>query len=401
MSWLKSVSALALVTTVSVGHAQSAAPAPVAETAPASGMATGDAAAAAVAQNAITFDSARGWNAARYYVIGRWIAADRVEWLGSRGNSRVLFADAACSLSGPDDVKVIRNREVDKSLENAEVVQQGEWIAIEVSPSVQAEDIGIESIANDDCLGSMSLKYSWTKGTGEVQPLTFYSPSASFFGYDITFTEPATEVRTESDIQMDLMMGVWQAKVPNAVETANKTLIMSPTAVARGEWMPTQEHWGLALSFEQGVANFGGVENQSALYSDWAIGGFGEYVLSIADAFQSRVYLRYHQHLGDDASAVPTLAPANKVARYLTMTLSNQLYFSRRWLVGMDIDYGPSLRLAGRGINQGMIGVSVRAGYRITSFLFFIVEGGYRAYTGDNILDESVVIGQAGVRLEL
>jgi hypothetical protein len=348
----------------------------------------------------MAFETLRPWTAGRWYVVGQWVSADRIEWLGSKGGTRMQSKNK-CFTSQGKDAKIFRNKDVDPSLAQAEILSSESWVAIEVSPSVQAEEFNLDT-GRADCPVKFSVSYQWTKGGGQLQPLLFLQPSGNrFYGFDIAINQTDLDSASQSDIQMDLLMGVWSAKFPNASSSANQSLTMVPTAVARGEWLPMKKHWGLQLALEQTVANFGGVSGQSALYSDWTVGTFGEYFLPALDAIQLRGSLKLHQHLGDDSSNVPTIASPNKRAQNLIIGFTSNFYFAQRWMFGLDVDYAPNLKLAGRGVKQGLLGTQARAGYRVNNFMSILVEGGYRAYKAVGYSNESLTMVQAGIRIEL
>jgi len=177
---------------------------------------------------------------------------------------------------------------------------------------------------------------------------------------------------------------------------------MAPIAMARGEWLfPYWRNIGGALSLSQTVANFGGIQDQNALYSDWAAEVFYQGMMAISDGLQLRASMGYHQHLGDDNSDVPTIAAPNKNAQFLTFGLLANLYFAKKWFTGLHIDYGMKGAMSGSGAKQGLMEGIFSLGRRVSSTMFLIGGLQYRAYTAEGYDAETLKSLTMGIRLEL
>jgi hypothetical protein len=205
-----------------------------------------------------------------------------------------------------------------------------------------------------------------------------------------------------ADVQLDLLLGFWKANFNNATSPAVKSLNMAPVAVARGEWLlPFFRDMGLQIILEQSVASFGGADKQSVLLSDWSMNAFYQRILPIKDGLQLRASVGYRQHLGDDNRDVPTLVDNNRNAKYVVVGGTANLYFARRWLLGGDFTYGLPSAMAGRGVKQSFMEGLGRIGFRMTSSLLLLMEGGYRTYRVESDQDDTMLEFQGGIRLEL
>jgi hypothetical protein len=66
----------------------------------------------------------------------------------------------------------------------------------------------------------------------------------------------------------------------------------------------------------------------------------------------------------------------------------------------MDLDWALPGSLAGRG-SSTLLDVTARGGLRLTSFLYFLSELGYRVQGIEGAQSESLLRFQAGIRLDL
>ena len=356
----------------------------------------------------MNFRTFKKWVAGRWYVVGHWTAPDTIEWLGSPP-TKILYPNDSCT-SDPGPGKFARNKMRDKTLDQAEILRgEDGWFLIEVSPSVASEEFlvlpasqsTVDPETKPDCLARTPISYAWSKGRGSVRPLLFLNPQSNrFFKKEISVAVPEDE-DAEADIQLDLLLGYWKASLPNASASAKRSLNLAPTAVVRGEWLPLKTSWGLTLSLEQTVTNFGGATGQNALFSDWVVGTFFEKYFPFLDSFQVRLGGQYRQHLADDSTDVSSLATPNKNGKYLIGTGTLNLYFAKRWLVGGDLELGFPSSMAGRGVKQSYLSGAGRAGFRVTSSVILLLEGGFRSYKAVGFSHESIVYGQLGVRLDL
>ena len=353
----------------------------------------------------LSFTTQKNWDAGRWYAVGKWVQGNGIRWLGGDAATRVDLPAECIAKESPFAGTIERNVHRDESLKSAEVLTSGEWIAIELSPNVQEEEFTVKGPTfsnNPNCHARMNLAYAWSKDGGKVTPLLLLSAKGSrFYGYEVNMDPPAKESGETADITLDLMLGFWPGKIPSAGADSKKTLNFAPVATVRGEWLPLKQYWGIILGLEQTVASFGGVANQKALFSDWQIGTFGEGFLPVADSLQLRGGLRYRQHLADDSLQAPSLLSANKDARYIVASGTANLFFGGQWLVGFDAEYGLPGELAGRHVKQSFLNGVGRLGFRTSTFLYIIFEGGYRAYQVKGAPTESVTMAQLGIRLDL
>ncbi len=207
----------------------------------------------------------------------------------------------------------------------------------------------------------------------------------------------SSSVEENKDIQLELFMGYWMATMPNTKSTSPVTMHMLPTAVARGEWSPYVEEWGLYLNLEQTITSFS-KGSEKAFYSDWSAGLFIEEYLTVG--WQTRISIGHRQHLADDLSNAPIIAYENKDFRVFTVQLLSNYYFPGRWMIGVDIEYGIPGRLSGRGRTQSLLGLNSRIGYKLSKHLYFLSEIGHRTYQTSFIKPESMLISQCGMRLD-
>jgi hypothetical protein len=155
----------------------------------------------------------------------------------------------------------------------------------------------------------------------------------------------------------------------------------------------------LTLSLEQTLRSFGGALGQSVLFSDWFVGAFYQYIFPFG--LQARAYVKYHEHLADQGSYYFTTAAPSSYAKNLLFGMTANYYLPGRMLIGMDAEFGLPNDMAGRGAAQSLLVGMGRIGYRATSFLLLLVEGGYRIYKSEGYKPESLLMTQAGIRLEL
>jgi len=359
--------------------------------------------AAATKVTVLNFQSEKPWQAARWYAIGRWIHPNGIQWLGANTITNVNLPAECFETSNP----TIHIAERIGGNSASETLSFNEWIALELSPAVANEELNIKtskSSQHPHCQTKTHVAYKWSAKDGAIAPLLMLSPQGSqFYKHEINITPKASTTSESTDIQMEFFAGIWRTTLGNASEGAKQNLLLSPTTIARGEWLPQKKHWGLKLELEQTVASFAGAEGQKATFSDWQVAAFGEaYLLSwnFFDAIQFRGGFGYRQHLADDSNAVPSLLTANKDARYLILSGAINIY-SELWIYGVDFDYGPPSTMAKRGVTQSYWNTRGRIGYRTSSILMLMLEGGLRSYKTKDFADEQLMALQMGIRLEL
>ncbi len=372
----------------------------------------------ALAQNSevvskISFESEKRWEAARWYAIGRWVAPNRIQWVGG-GQSLLEFSSATC-LSKENYVgQIVRSQNSSKQDEVLEVFQQKDFFALELPTDLSKEKLKVTSgqkLKVDlqiPCEIEIEVQYAWVKtqpSETKVSPLVFLSPTRNlYFGYEFEILIPNVKPEGLADVQLDILGGYARAKFPSVASTGVCDLNLFPVARARGEWLPFTHYWGMNLSLEQVMASWGGAKtdagNQSALYSDWSLGTFLEDFYPVFDSIQVRLGLSYLEHSGDDNPLIPTLLPANKNAAFLVGTLTTGIYFSDRWLLGGDFTYGPPVNFKGNG-KQSYLSVLGRVGMRVTGFLFLLSETGFKTYTTSGSPSDSVIQAHVGIRLDL
>jgi hypothetical protein len=355
----------------------------------------------------LVFNSARPWTAARWYVLGQWIGPNRVKWLGG-GQSAFKFPNVTClDAKNPNGDFERISEPNDSVVDDIEILKSKDFFAIEVPTSQVSEKFYVKTgkilpEGDHSCRIEIELKYSWLQGPGDVRPLIFLSPQKNkYFGYEIHLEPPTEKPDSVADISMDLMFGYTYAKVPNAFDDASKTLHLAPMAKARGEWVPFKEYFGMSLSLEQTMASWGGVADQQGLFSDWSIGSFVEVFLPVFDAVQIRGSANYYEHLADDNVATATFSPLIKVSKYFTVKGLVNLYFADQWFLGGELEYAIPGKMAGVGVSQSMLGITGRLGLRVTSFMFFILEGDMRNYKAEGTQTETTLQSYLGIRLDL
>ena len=105
--------------------------------------------------------------------------------------------------------------------------------------------------------------------------------------------------------------------------------------------------------------------------------------------------------MADQGSYYDTMASVNQHAKNLILGITANQYFAKRWMTGVDLEYGLSNHMAGRTVDQSYLSYSVRAGYRLTNFMLMIGELGMRNYKASGYDTESLVMTNLGIRLEL
>lgn len=382
----------------------------------------------------ISFDTRRFWSESRWYAIGHWVTPDTIRWIGG-SDMKVQFPRVDCTLPEngdslivrPQDLKVDANANPDKKKQpiNREVLNKRGWVAIEGSPNVAEENFEIRSNRYKEmpeCVSRVRINYGWKGQKTEVKPLLFLKPTDYFFGYEITLYAPEKPER--ANIQLDLMIGYWNGSFPNAkvsataaakrasdqlttptladYPAAKKKIHLAPAAVSRGEWLvPFEKRIGLTLGIEQSLLSFGGVDFQRVLISDWFMGAFFQQILPGLDGLQFRVFMKYHEHLTDQGTVYETMLDVNRQAKNLIVGSTLNHYFGRRWLLGADFEYGFPNAMAGRGVDQSYMAYYGRVGFRLTTFLLMIAEGGFRNYKAAGYPTEKLLQANGGIRLEL
>ncbi len=380
----------------------------------------------------ISFDSIRYWKESRWYAIGEWITSDTIRWMGGK-ETKIKFPRPECAVASEFNVLVRPEDYVEKAVDptkkkkqlNREILSRGQWLAIEVNADVESENFEVRSPIfkdNPDCKAPVKFAYGWKGAATELKPILFIKPKDYFYGHEVTLYVPEKPER--ANIQLDLYLGYWKGTFPNAqinpgvsatdaVEIAagqrssaraapSKSISFIPTAVSRGEWLlPMQKRIGLTLALEQSLLSFGGVSGQSMLISDWFAGAFYQQIIPALDGLQARLFFKYHEHLADQGNTYFTMAEPNRQAKNLIVGATLNHYFARRWLLGADFEYGIPNRMAGRGVTQAVMAYSGRLGYRLTTFMLLIAEGGFRNYKAEGYLTEKVLQTNLGIRLEL
>lgn len=373
----------------------------------------------------ISFDSLRYWRDSRWFVIGEWVGADSIRWVGGK-TTKFKFPRAECgapeepsTLVRPEDY-VAKIEPGKKKPLNHEILHNRNWVAVEVSYSVESETFVVRSARfkdNPDCKAPVKFEYGWKGEPTELKPILFLKPKDFFFGHEIILYVPEKPER--ANIQLDLYLGYWRGSFPNAkISTAeaaeiaagrkparkapSKSITFVPTAISRGEWLlPMQKHIGFTLSLEQSLMSMGGVSGQPVLFSDWTVGTFFQQIIPAFDGLQYRLFAKYHEHLADQGTAYSTMADANRQAKNLILGTTLNHYFARRWLLGADFEYGFPNRMAGRGVTQGYMAYSGRLGFRMTTFMLIVGEVGFRNYKAEGFETEKVLQSNLGIRLEL
>lgn len=352
----------------------------------------------------LRWNSAKIWRTSRWYVVGRIERDATVRWLD--GQVSPVSWEQRCSRNilqsaTAGEVQIERGPQGPDGLE---VLRSGDWLAIEVNPAYLTEEfkVGIKSGTGDVlCSGTLNLSYIWDAGRGNARPLLFVSANDNlYYGHQLSINSDDLEER--ADVQIDLLLGISSNSFPNASGAAKKSLIFAPNAIARGEWLiPSLNSWGMFGSLRQRVASFGGAANQDALYSDWSTRLFYQRFLRWKDGLQLRASLGFLQHLADDNRDLPTVSVINRKAQYFVASMLAQLYFSRRWFMGLEMQYGLPNQMAGRGTTQSYLGGLTRIGIRATPSMFLIGELEYQTYQAKGISAETQLGAQFGLRLEL
>lgn len=365
----------------------------------------------------ISFDSLRIWKDARWYAIGHWEGPNLIRWLGGKETSYAMpkpecsLPEAYPSFVRPENFEEKRVDGQKKSL-NREVMHKREWFAIELNPAIESENFEIRSPRfkeMPECRTEVRFNYGWQKPTA-LKPLLFLKTKDYFFGHEITIYAP--EKPQKANIQLDLFIGLWKGTFPSAkvnpnFASANKpapktSLLFIPTAVSRGEWiLPGQKRFGLMLALEQTLFSMGGQPSQTVRISDWFTGVFYQQMMPAIDGLQFRMAMRYHEHLTDQGTVYDTQIDANRNAKNIIVTGTLNHYLARRWLLGVDFEYGFPNGLAGRGVKQGYIGYYGRLGFRLTNFMLILSEFGFRNYSAAGYPTEKLLQANGGIRLEL
>jgi hypothetical protein len=346
--------------------------------------------------------TAKEWKAARWYLVGQWVAPNRIEWLGG-GETNVKFTKSGCT-SGQGVGQLVRLG-AKGVVQTLEVLERDAFVAIELSPAIARERFEFRSPqfgSDPSCKSEVSISYNWSGKSGDFRPfLALTAQNNRYSGYVLQFATPETEA-SRMDIQLDLSLGVAQSKLPNAQGGA-ESILLAPVAVSRGEWMiPGLPVLGLEIGLEQSIANLGAPEDSFVLFSEWMAGVFYEHTLFFGDGLVLRGHLRYHQRRADDSRLRTLVAEPNKDAKVVGIVTQARFYYLQRWMSGVVLEYGPALSLAGRGEAQGLLAAKVQFGYRMNPTLSLILESGYRQFTLDQSKSESELqLVQAGVRLSL
>lgn len=361
----------------------------------------------------IIFESEKKWEAARWYAVGRWVGPNRIDWLGG-GQSLLSFPSAKC-LSKESFIGSVEKIEASQqSGEALEVLRSGEFFALELSTQQAKENIRVTAgaaLKNEidvDCSVEISVRFAWVKEKSEdlrINPLVFLAPHSNrYYGYEFQLIPPKEKPEAMADVSLDILGGGAIGRFPNATAPGVNSLSLFPVTRARGEWLPFTYYWGMSLTLEQVMASWGGASTetskQSALYSDWSVGTFWEDFYPVFDAIQIRLGVSYLEHAGDDQPEIPTLLSQNKSSGYVVGTLSTGVFYSDRWLTGLDFAYGPPINLAGVG-KQSYMNILGRVGLRVTGFLFLLGEAAYKTYTTEGFAADSVMQLHMGIRLDL
>ncbi len=345
----------------------------------------------------LVFPSGKVWRSARWYVVGRWHAADEIVWLGG-GRTRIRYGNPKCG--NVEGLGFVARAERAGDLE---VLRSGVWTLIEVSPNVQTEAFTFSVPGADaDCRREAKVTYAWSGAREGVKPLLFLQPANNrYFG--ATFHVRPDIPAEKADIQLDLLLGGAKGKFPNA-DTANgasSSFYLAPMAIARGEWLlPFFRDVGLNLGLEQTVANFGGAPLQNVFFSDWNVGAFYQRLLPVANGFLLRGGFKFHNHVADDNKELRSLADSGVESKGFLLGASATLYFADAWLVGADFDYGLPSSMAGRG-KSSMMDFTGRFGLRVTGFLYLLGELGYRTYANEAMNTDSLLRFSGGLRFDL
>ncbi len=351
------------------------------------------------------FRSQKTWQGSRWYVLGRLFDANKIQWIDG-GISEIKWDSRTCS---PARLATLHQsnfqiRRGEGAGLNLEILKSRDWVAIEVNPAYLKEEfiVSVGSAGRENaCTGIVAMTYIWDAAQGTTQPLFFISKTGNrYFGSE--FLIESSEFEERADIQLDLLLGISHNRFPNAAAGTKSSLIFAPNAIARGEWqVPTLPQLGLTLGLSQTVASIGGVANQNALYSDWALGLFYQKMLRVRDGLQLRASLRFAQHLSDDNQTLSTIATANKNAQYFIWGFLAQIYHSERWLTGAELSYGLPNSMAGRGVKQSYMSALARLGVRMTTSMFLISEVDYQSFMAATYNPETQLAVNLGMRLEL
>lgn len=354
----------------------------------------------AFAQESLVFKSKKSWRGARWYWIGKWSAKGYVEWLGG-DRSSLSGVSTSCFGSKADFTYGGGTGRLDSNGQPEEILRYDQWVAIEVDPEKNQDEIVVSLSSSEQCQGRLTLPVNVgsMKGRGPKPLLMIRPDSNEYFNYSIVIASPQEE---RADIQLDLLLGYGKVSLPNAEPGASTGITFLPLATARGEWLiPSWNGIGFLAEIEQSVINAGGIEGQNVLFSDWAVGAFYQTIFAWADGLQVRLWGKYHQHLADDGQDVVSLAEPNADARYFQFGASGSLYFGKRWLLGLEGEYGLPNQMSGTGITQAYNEIVLRSGFRLTPALTALLEAGLQNFVVQDYLTEKLTTLKFGVRLDL
>ncbi len=343
----------------------------------------------------LQFNTYKTWRASRWYLIGKIESQSRIRWLGQKETTDIS-PDARCKGEKKSFPSMKRDSKLD-----LEIAKSGEWIAVEISPESTEEvftfDFGLDVAKL--CSREVTLRYGFKNEKNRLWPRLFLSPmGGEYSGQNIDFI-----VRSEND-QVDViaegMIGLWQASLPNASAAGKKSIIFALCPTARVEWtFPFYRKMGLITFIEQSFQALGGL-GTSVKITDAAAGAFYQKNFIFMQGFLLRGQSYYFFHTAEDRVSAPSFGKRELSA--FTLGGSGTLNLSTRWVMGSEFHWGfsPSL-LTSHPSKQYIIYNLNRIGFRVSKISTFLLEGGIKIYKSSGLKDESVLMGQSGVRIEL
>jgi len=118
----------------------------------------------------IRFVTTKEWKAARWYLVGQWVAPNRIRWLGG-GETSAKFTKPSCTAEqGIGQLVRLGAKGVVQTLE---VLEKETFVAIELSPAVARERFEFRSPqfgSDSSCKAEASISYNWSGKRGDFRP---------------------------------------------------------------------------------------------------------------------------------------------------------------------------------------------------------------------------------------
>jgi hypothetical protein len=342
------------------------------------------------------FTSSKAWLSSRWYVIAQW----QQNALEIKNTPTVLKINVQqkCN-TNLASYKISRA----SSNSNLEILQNNNWLLIEIQPTQSEENILFENFNDKSCSFNVPLSITFQNIPTKIKPYLFLDSNSSQY-YGQIFKIDTPPVAERADVQLDVLVGDSFSKLNNVGNNAKSTLHLVPDILTRGEWVPhlSDMRLGLQGSLSQSLLTLGATTNQSLNISEISLGIFWERFFARMKGIQFRVYSEYLERTENDGSFVQSVPTSHtEMAFPIIGTLAN-FYFSDSWFAGVDAAYGLPTHIAGGSSGtQDIIRLQSRIGKRLTTYLFMLLELSAKRVHSQNFSADYFYQGHLGFRLDL